>query len=115
MIEMPDKVLLVKSPYASYIVKGIKTKMRSRRTNIRGRIAIAESGTGTIIGEVDLVDCLGDIDFETAGSTYSMHRIKNVSILKKWRYPWVVANAKEYDKPIAYEHPKGAVTWVNLR
>lgn len=27
---------------------------------------------------------------------------------------WVLDNAKRYDTPIPYVHPKGAVIWVNL-
>lgn len=37
-----------------------------------------------------------------------------LSIVRKWRYPWVLANARRYDTPIPYNHPKGAVTWVKL-
>ena len=111
-----NKVLLVRSPHASRIVQGIKSwEMRSRKTNIRGRIGIAVSGAGTIIGEVGLIDCLDEIDFETARTAYPMHRVEDISLLKKWRYPWVVYNAKEYDIPVAYKHPKGVVTWVNLK
>ena len=40
------KCLIVRPPFAEYIVNSIKTiEYRSRKTNIRGRIGIIESGT----------------------------------------------------------------------
>jgi hypothetical protein len=32
----------------------------------------------------------------------------------KYRYAWVLENARPLSAPIAYRHPPGAVTWVNL-
>tara|TARA_R110002096_G_scaffold92501_3_gene209109 strand:+ start:458 stop:682 length:225 start_codon:yes stop_codon:yes gene_type:complete len=42
------------------------------------------------------------------------HQVKDLSLLKKWRYAWRLCNVKKYNKPIPYNHPKGAVIWVNL-
>jgi hypothetical protein len=31
-----------------------------------------------------------------------------------WTIPWVLANAQPLPSPVPYEHPFGAITWVNL-
>ena len=62
------KCLIVKPPFANYIVNGIKTiEYRSRKTNIRGRIGIIESGSSTILGDVQLVDCTYNPDIYLLG------------------------------------------------
>jgi len=110
-----ERALIVRSPYAGKIVRGIKLwEMRSSKSSIRGRIGIIEAGSGTIIGEVDLVDCLPEIDELTAAERIEEHQVDDISLLKKWKYPWVLKRAIQYDKPMPYHHHKGAVIWVKL-
>ncbi len=50
--------LFVKASFAGWIVDGVKLiEYRTRETLIRGRIGIIESGTGTVIGDAELIDC----------------------------------------------------------
>lgn len=89
------RCLCVRHPYAGRIVDGTKPiEYRSRRTNVRGRIGIIESRSGTIIGEAELYDCTGNPETEC--------------------YNWHLRNARRYAKPIPYKHPAGAVVWVNV-
>lgn len=110
------KGLIIQDPHAHRIVEGSKKwEMRSRKTNVRGRIAIILAGSGTIIGEADLVGCGGPLkDADEARSAYQYHRVKDIALLDKWRIPWLLENVEKYDEPKPYNHPKGAVTWVNL-
>lgn len=88
------RCLCVRPPYAGRIVAGEKEEeYRTQPTRIRGRIGIIESGSGTIIGEVDLFDCTERGD---------------------WDYIWHLRNAKRYQVPVPYVHPFGAVVWVRL-
>jgi len=110
-----SKILLVRAPYARLIVQGLKTwEMRSTATNIRERIGIAEVGSGLIIGEVDLVDCLGSDTNSILYSNLAKHRVFPLSLLWKWNVPWVLKNAVEYKEPKPYDHPRGAVIWVKV-
>lgn len=118
MNNLPQRALIVRAPYAGYIVDGLKTmEMRSRHTNIGGRIAIAEQGAGLLIGEANLVVSV-EFKPENLKNTYrqSLHKIekKDWNLLDKWHFAWFMASATRYDKPIPYNHPQGAVTWVRL-
>lgn len=109
------KGLIIKSPWIDLILEGKKVwEIRSRNTNIRGEIALIRSGSGTIIGTVELTDCkkLAQSDFKI---NYAKHCINTDSELPyKNVYAWVLQNAVLYEKPIPYIHPKGAIIWVNL-
>jgi predicted transcriptional regulator len=113
------KCLIIKQPWIELILSGKKTwEMRSRPTNIRGRIGLIEQGTGLIVGEVDIVDSFhAAVEFycEKAKS-FCYHRIDtdDFDLLDKYEYAWVLDNVKRYEKPIPYKHPQGAVVWVNV-
>lgn len=110
--------LVIRTPYVDQILDGLKTwEMRSRPTKIRGRIALIKAGSGLIVGEADLVDSQGPLESEAEiAATWMFHRVprKDRHLLKKWRYPWILVNVEKYHKPICYDHPQGAVTWVDL-
>jgi len=111
----PDRGLIVREPWISLILSGKKTwEMRSRSTNIRGRIGLIEAGSGLIVGEVDIVNCFYPLDQSEAKLLIKFHQIKDLSLIAKWNTPWVMSNPKRYDNPVPYSHPRGAVTWVNL-
>src|SRR5438876_7688725 len=51
------KALIIDEPWISMIVSGQKTwEMRSRNTQVRGRIGLIRKGSKTVIGLADLVD-----------------------------------------------------------
>jgi len=109
------RALIVARPWIDRILDAGKTwEMRSTRTSIRGRIGLIEAGSGLIVGEVDIVDCLEPLTPDTARTSISSHQVDDLALLEKWKHPWVLENAQRYDQPIPYHHPKGAVTWVRL-
>ncbi|ANY70425.1 hypothetical protein BBD42_30960 [Paenibacillus sp. BIHB 4019] len=113
------KGLIIKPKWADLILSGAKTwEIRSRRTHIRGTIAIIKSGSGQIFGTVELVDCL-DVTLATYMNSRNKHCIqvgqKPDSIVGAHEMKaWVLTNPVIYPEPIPYIHPQGAVIWVNL-
>jgi len=116
-----EKSLIIKQPWIDLILRGEKVwEMRSRATHIRGRIGLIEQGTGLIIGEGELVDCIA---IDQLGISLNMpsrplveyHCVSDESLLTKYRFAWVIENPVRYETPIPYEHPKGAVIWVNTQ
>ena len=114
-------------------------EIRDKRCNKRGRFAIACSGTGTLVGEATMVDCLrvGRIDQDTGTlvpysnkkedcelfigrpDNFPKHRISDPSdcdIIKTYStvYAWVMCDAVRYAAPKPYVHTRGAQGWVRL-
>lgn len=108
------KALIIKKEWLDKIFFENKTwEMRSRITKIRGKIQLIESGSGLIVGECFLVD-----SFKVPSADFNKHidkhKVENTNFLDKWNCAWVLENAIKYKEPIKYNHPKGAVIWVNL-
>jgi hypothetical protein len=112
-----ERALIVRKEWLDKILDGVKVwEMRSTPTKIRGRIGLIEAGTGLIVGECELVDSLIALrPHETdCDMHFNRHQVDDSALLEKWCHPWVLESAKRYDKPIPYDHPKGAVIWVKL-
>jgi hypothetical protein len=108
------KALIIRKEWLDMILDGSKTwEMRSRPTNVRGRILLIEAGSGHIVGECVLTGSPTS-PMPVCSYHFNKHRVSNADLLRKWCYPWMLSNAKRYDKPIPYDHPKGAVVWVNI-
>ena len=129
----PEVALLVQRPWIDHILNGDKIwEMRSTNCLRRGRIALACSGTGLLLGEVDVVDAKlvackdeggalvaagGHEDFLMLPQNLPKHRLA-VDDVRALDYPrwwaWVLSNPKWYREPVPYVHPLGAVNWVKL-
>lgn len=112
-----ERALIVRQPWIGKILNLEKSwEMRSTKTKIRGRIGLIEAGTGLIVGEANLVDC-HDQPISRINKVFGihLHQVKDQSLLDKWCYAWVLKEVKKYKYPIPYNHPKGAVIWVDLR
>ena len=112
--------LLIQSSNIDAILDGEKIwEMRSRITHQRGRIALIRSGSGLIVGICDLIAVKGPLNCKQLEENRDKH-LASPSILlnpdrgKPRSIAWVLANARQLPEPIAYEHPRGAVIWVNL-
>jgi len=112
------KGLIIKSKWADMILSGVKTwEIRGSQTHQRGRIAIIKSGTGKIYGTVDLVDCVplhGPDDVNLILSSQSKHHVPLGAIPYRKPWAWVLQNPIVYPEPVPYNHPQGAVIWVNI-
>ena len=111
-----DRALIIRKPHIDKILSGEKTwEMRSTATKVTGRIGLIEAGSGLIVGEAVLERTgIPLTNYVTAKATKLFHCVDDLSKLEKWRYPWVLSDAKRYEKPIPYNHPKGAVIWVKI-
>ncbi len=110
-----DRALIVRSPWIDLILSGQKAwEMRSRSTNIRGRIGLIEQGTGLIVGECVLQGVGESIKNFNIGYGYQLHKISDLELLDRWHIPWILSDVKRYVKPVPYSHPKGAVVWVRV-
>ena len=113
---MIERALIVRQPHLDKILSGLKLwEMRSTMTNVRGVVGLIEQGSGLIVGEVEITGCRQPIETRTQAFAFGcLHHVDDLDLLKKWRFPWVLANAKRYDKPKPYNHPAGAVIWVKV-
>jgi hypothetical protein len=112
--------LVIKEPWIGKILRGEKTwEMRKTACHHRGRIALICKGSGLVVGVADVVDSLPPI--KTRRAYADAERFHGVQPEQQkdafsggWTTPWVLANARPLRKPVRYEHPPGAVIWVNL-
>ncbi|MGY6275095.1 ASCH domain-containing protein [Methylomonas sp. MgM2] len=117
--KVPTKGLVIKSPYIDRILAGTKTwEMRSSATSVRGPIALIKQGSGQVIGVANLVDVKGPLNKQDKLKTIDKHQI-SIDRLEsgetdKWDTAWVLEDAQPLITPIHYQHPNGAVIWVNL-
>ena len=89
------KCMFVRDPFAKLIVYGVKSiEYRTRPTNIRGRIGIIESGTGTIIGDAVVWNCKKLEGFQL--------------------YEWCLCCQRRYRNPHHFQQKRGAVVWINV-
>jgi len=89
-------------------------EMRSTRTKITGKIGLIESGSGMIVGEANLIGC-SESPIPKDKFFQIFHKVEDLDLLDKWKWAWILMDAKRYEKPIPYTHPQGAVIWVNLQ
>ena len=110
--------MLIRSPYVEMILNGKKTwEIRGSRTSVRGRIGLIRSGSGTVIGVCDVVDCLGPLTAEEFRKNARKPGLKpSEAVLGYYKktFAWVVANQRWLKAPVPYVHPSGAVIWVKL-
>lgn len=109
-----EKGLIIRKVWLDKILDEGKTwEMRTTKTKVKGKIGLIESGTGLIVGEANLIGC-SHIPIMPNDKYFNKHKVKDTELLKKWKYPWILSDAKRYDKPIPYKHKQGAVIWVKL-
>ncbi|MEQ8966182.1 MAG: ASCH domain-containing protein [Azospirillaceae bacterium] len=117
--DVVTRALIVRAPWIDLILDGTKTwEMRSRRTAVRGRIALIRAGGGRIEGLARLVDCLAPLDREAFESAGCRHAIppdtREVALASGWTTPWVLDSVRRLSRPVSFPVPKGAVVWVRL-
>jgi hypothetical protein len=120
MIEV-TKGLVIADPWIGYILDGTKTwEMRSTETSLRGSFALIRkgSGSGAVWGVATLANIGRRMSPQEMIETVHHHRIPAEMIrsgeVAKWNVPWILSDVQRLETPVPYEHPSGAVTWVNL-
>ena len=112
------KGLIIKKVHLDNIISGEKTwEIRSSNTKIRGKIALIESGSGTVVGTAYVSDSFALTDKDLL-KNIDKHLVPKKSIKAGLRYKrphaWVLTKAKRLKKPKPYKHKKGAVIWVEI-
>jgi len=109
------KGLIIKPKWADLILSGKKTwEIRGSNTSTRGEIALIKSGTGMIFGTAVLTNSF-QVTPEAFEQGRRNHRIPDsIQITYSKPHVWEMSAPKIFDKPIPYNHPQGAVIWVNL-
>jgi hypothetical protein len=113
------KGLIIADPWIGYVLDGSKTwEMRSSKTSVRGPFGLIRKGTGAIWGIATLADVGRALTPTEMLASCDKHRIPAEMIrsgqVAKWNTPWILADVRRLAKPVRYDHPSGAVTWVNL-
>ena len=118
MTERPRVALVVREPWARLIVDGSKRwELRGCRClkHIGKRVAIARAGSGTLVGEVTIAECLDVTDTWQLPENDSYHRVVDHQQITYQRvYAWVLEDASAYIEPKVYARQKGSITWVTL-
>ncbi|CAE7230689.1 unnamed protein product [Symbiodinium natans] len=132
-IQVPQQALVIQSPWTELIFQGQKTwELRGRNLKKRGRVAIAASRTGTLVGEVDFVDAfpvgkkvddtwqpyserlLDKERFFLLPENIQHHQVRKPSRMKyKTVYAWIMENPIKYIPSIQYEPVQGPL-WPKL-
>lgn len=113
------KGLIIDEPWISLILAGKKDwEMRSRPTHVRGPIALIRKGSGQVVGTATVIGNHGPLGLEELRSNASRHCVPMVEFesgrATKWTTAWQLGHAAPLAVPVSYEHPFGAVIWVNL-
>jgi len=115
----PARALLIRGPWIEQILAGRKTwEMRTRATRFRETIGLIPSGSGTVVGTVELVGCEGPLDDDVLRGATRRHGIPKADFDlpgdNRYRYAWVLRHPQRLRRPVPYTHPSGAVIWVTL-
>ncbi|WP_456369071.1 ASCH domain-containing protein [Thermococcus sp.] len=111
------KGLIVREPFASWIVEGKKIwEIRKSRTNIRGEVLIISNGRA--IGKAELVDVIGPFSPEELAQHEDKHRA-SPEFLREYSkgkplYAWVFQNGEKFEKPKAVKMARGVQVWANV-
>jgi hypothetical protein len=111
--------LLIRSPYVDWILAGSKTwEIRGSSTAKRGRIALIQSGTGTVIGVADLVGVVGPLTLRELAANARKLGLKEPEtsgpLPYRKTFAWVLKDARKLKTPVRYRHPYGCIIWVKL-
>ncbi len=102
-----ERALIIRQPHINNVLQNKKLwEMRSKPTNLRGKIGLIEQGTGLIVGEVELVGCK-----KQSGKSLKSRRSISLHccdpdflISHNYFYAWEIVNARKYNTSIKYTH-----------
>jgi hypothetical protein len=115
-----ELILLIRQPWLELILSGEKTwEMRSKPTNIRHRILLAEPGTGLCSGQAIISDCvkIERADFARHADKHQVRSPAGIAIIDNYQdiYAWQLRDVTRLSVQRPFKHNPGAITWVRLR
>jgi len=115
-----NRAFIVKKKWLDLILDGDKEgfklwEVRGCDTKVRGRVGLIESGTGLIVGNVEITgsSLLLKEDFDMFRK-YHKIPCRYEELTYKKPHVWYMKNPIRFKEPIPYKHPQGAVIWVKL-
>lgn len=119
--ELVSALVIREEPLKWILNKKKIYEIRGKNCMKRGEIWLIEKGSGTVVGRAEIVDSVKltvaeyNRNLGKMGPRGKVDPIRRPSEIKcKEIYAWVIKNAKKFQKPIPYKHPKGAQSWVRL-
>jgi hypothetical protein len=116
---IPKSGIILKSEWLEMVLSGRKTwELRAMKTNKRERVALAQSGTSLLLGDVEITGCveLDDVlvraNIEKHG--VPLHRLAEYVSDDKNIFAWEIARPRRYKEPIPYTRARGQMTWIDL-
>jgi hypothetical protein len=89
-------------------------EIRARATQMRGRIALIQSGSGLVVGTCRLVDAFGPLTRKQRQTGWRRAGFPKGKMLPEGSFAWVITGARRLKRPLGYRHPRGAIVWVRL-
>lgn len=115
---MIDQALVIQKAWLDKILSGEKTwEMRSRPTKKRGLIGLIEKGSGKIVGVARITETRPALTRRNWNEHFGRHKVPQELADDpsfNWFVPWVLSDVQKLAQPIRYQHPSGAVQFVNL-
>jgi hypothetical protein len=114
------KAIVIDEPWIGMILSGRKTwEMRKTACHHRGTIALIRKGGGTVVGVAEVIASRPPLaslaDYAAAEDRHGIPPDRQARAFEDgWRTPWVLRGARPLARPVSYDHPSGAVIWVNL-
>ena len=109
--------LIIQREFLDLILSGRKDwELRGTGSSIREKIALIESGSGSVVGRAILSDALGPLTLGELRANARHLGCKRSEVVKPYAktFAWVLTRAKRLARPVKYRHPQGAIIWVNL-
>jgi len=100
----------IKAPFVDWILEGKKTwEIRSRSTNIRGRIALIKSKSLTVVGTCEIVDVIGPLTASMIRRNFQakINEAPRDCMGCVGHYAWVLGDVRRIVQPVSYDHPSG--------
>ena len=118
--DLPLNALTLHGEWLELILNGRKTwEIRSSATKKRERVALAQSTTSLLLGDVEIVNCL-QLNAQSFAASMHKHCVplqRHNEIIGGYATTnaWELAKPRRYLTPIKYTRLPGQVSWVDLR
>jgi hypothetical protein len=113
--DLPKSGLIIKLKWLDLILSGQKTwEIRSTATTKREVVALIESGSGHVLGQARITDSvvLSLTDLQNNVEKHCIQDLSTITYAKS--HAWVLTETLRFKVPQPYEHPQGAIVWVDM-
>jgi predicted transcriptional regulator len=117
---IPKSGIIVQGEWLELLLNGQKTwELRTMKTNKRERVALAQSGTSLLLGDVTITGCIELDDVLVRANIHKhgvpLHRLAEYVRDDKKIFAWQIALPRRYKTPVPYKKDQGQMTWIDLK